>query len=65
MHRFSMILLAVLIFGSAAALAITAAMALGEKHSGVGVLRAANAVVLVVLWSIANRSWRAAGYWKR
>jgi hypothetical protein len=65
MHRFSMILLAVLILGSAAVLAITAAMALAEKHSGVGVRCAANAVVLVVLWRIANRSWRAAGYWKR
>ena len=65
MRRFSMIFLAVLILGSAAVLAIAAAMALVEKHSGVGFLCAANAVVLVVLWSVANWSWRAAGYWKR
>jgi hypothetical protein len=37
MRRISMILLAVLILGSAAVLAIAAAMALVEKHSGVGV----------------------------
>ena len=65
MRRFSMIFLAVLILGSAAGLAIAAAIAFAEKHSGVGFLCAANAVVLVVLWSVANWSWRAAGYWKR
>jgi hypothetical protein len=65
MRRFSMIFLAVLILGSAAVLAIAAAMAFAEKRSGVGFLCAANAVVLVVLWSVANWSWRAAGYWKR
>ena len=65
MGRFSMILLAVLMLGGIAVLAITAAAAFMEQHSGVGFLCAANAVVLVVLWTVANWSWRAAGYWKR
>jgi hypothetical protein len=62
MSRFSMILLAVLILGGAAGLAITAAVDFAEGHSGVGFLCAANAVVLVGLWCVAHQSWRAAGY---
>jgi hypothetical protein len=65
MRRFSMLLLAGLILGGAAVLAITAAVACAEKNRGIGILCAVNAVVLVALWSIANWSWRAAGYWKR
>jgi hypothetical protein len=65
MSRFSMIFLAVLVLGGAAALAITAAVDFAKGYSGVGFLCAANAVVLVVLWAVANGSWRAAGYWKR
>jgi hypothetical protein len=65
MSRFSMILLAVLMLGGATVLAITATMDFAEGHSGIGFLCAANAVVLVALWCVANQSWRAAGYWKR
>jgi hypothetical protein len=65
MSRFSMILLAVLILGSAAVLALIAAVDFAAGHSAVGVLCAANAVVLAALWWVANQSWRAAGYWKR
>jgi hypothetical protein len=65
MRRFSMMLLAVLILGGAAVLAITAAVAYAEKNRGIGFLCAVDAVGLVVLWSIASWSWRAAGYWKR
>jgi hypothetical protein len=65
MRRFSMILLAVLMLGGAAVLAITAVMAYAEENRGIGILCAINAVVLVVLWCVANRSRQAAGYWKR
>ena len=65
MSRFSMVLLAVLILGGAVVLAIIAAIDFAEGHSAVGVLCAANAVVLTILWYIANQSWRAAGYWQR
>jgi hypothetical protein len=65
MSRFSMILVAVLMLGGAIVLALTAAVDFAKGHSGVGVLCAANAVVLVALWCVANQFWRAAGYWKR
>jgi len=65
MSRFSMLLLAVLMLGGAAVLAITAAVDFAAGHSGIGFLCAANAAVAVVLWCVANQSWRAAGYWKR
>jgi hypothetical protein len=60
-----MLFLAALILGGAAVLAVIAAVDLAEGHSAVGVLCAANAVVLIALWCAANQSWRAAGYWKR
>jgi hypothetical protein len=56
MSRFSMILLAVLMLGGVMVLAITAAVDFAEGHSGFGFLCAANAVVLVALWCVANQS---------